>query len=98
MRFEFDRATLAEAVRRIFLRRRTPIPAEEPIGLTPSYWENPSRPAQVRAFARRAGLVLDPDRMEEVLHILRHFLLPILDDLRREQPLEGRWLPEGPWR
>jgi hypothetical protein len=52
-RFEFDRTTLAEAVRRTFAQRRTPIPVDEPIGLTPAYWENPSRPAQVRAFARR---------------------------------------------
>jgi len=51
-RFEFDRATLAEAVRRTFERRRTPIPAEDPLGLTPAYWENPSRPAQMRAFAQ----------------------------------------------
>ena len=55
-RFEFDRATLAEAIRRTFERRRTPIPREAPIGLTPLYWQNPSRPAQIRAFARRAGL------------------------------------------
>jgi hypothetical protein len=98
MRFAFDRATLTEAVRRTFLRRCTSIPAEEPIGLTPSYWENPSRPAQVRAFARRAGLALDSDKMEEVSRVLRLFLLPVLDDLRREQPPEGQWLPGGPWR
>ena len=48
-RFEFDRATLAEAVNRTFAKRRTPIPDEAPIGLTPAYWANPSRPAQVRA-------------------------------------------------
>ena len=41
-RFEFDRTTLAEAVRQTFERRHTPIPAEEPIGLTPAYWENVS--------------------------------------------------------
>jgi hypothetical protein len=98
MHFAFDRVTLTEAVRRTFVRRHTRVPAEEPIGLTPSYWENPSRPAQVRAFVRRAGLTLDSDRVEEVLRVLRQFLLPILDDLRREQPLGGRWLPGGPWR
>ena len=58
--FEFDRVTLAEAVRRTFERRRMPIPTDEPIALTRAYWENPSRPAQVRAFARRAGLAV-PD-------------------------------------
>jgi hypothetical protein len=50
--FEFDRATLTEAVRRTFARRRTPVPAESPIGLTAAYWENPSRPAQDGGSAR----------------------------------------------
>jgi hypothetical protein len=53
--FEFDRATLTETVGRTFAQRRTPIPIDEPIGLTNTYWQNPSRPAQMRAFARRAG-------------------------------------------
>jgi hypothetical protein len=55
-RFEFDRGTLVEAVRRTFARRQTPVPEAAPIGLTTEYWNNPSRPVQVRAFARRAGL------------------------------------------
>jgi hypothetical protein len=96
-RFEFDRATLAEAVRRTFERRRTPIPAEPPIVLTPAYWENPSRPAQVRAFARRAGLAVPDAPGSEFAGLLGAFLLPILDDLRRGDPPAGTWSPGGPW-
>jgi hypothetical protein len=97
-RFEFDRATLAEAVRRTFARRRTPILAEEPIGLTAAYWENLSRPAQVKAFARRAHFHVGPDAGKDLLEVLRQFLLPILQDLRRERAVEGRWPPGGPWQ
>ncbi|HXR93601.1 MAG TPA: nucleotidyl transferase AbiEii/AbiGii toxin family protein, partial [Steroidobacteraceae bacterium] len=57
--FEFDRATLVEAVRRTFPRRQTAIPNHDPVALTKAYWENPMRPAQMRAFARRAGLSPD---------------------------------------
>ena len=53
--------TLAEAVRRTFESRGTPIPAATPIALTSAYRENPSRPDQVRSFARRAGLTLPDD-------------------------------------
>ena len=96
--FEFDRATLAEAVRRTFERRRTPIPGEDPIGLTRLYWENPTRPAQVRAFARRAGLEV-PDRPgEEFTRILYAFLSPVLEDLRRGTKRDATWPPGGPWR
>ncbi len=96
-RFEFDRATLAESIRRTFARRSTPIPDDEPIGLTSIYWENPSRPAQVKAFARRAGLVIPEVPGEEIGGLLRAFLLPILDDLRRGQPRAGTWRPGESW-
>ena len=97
-RFEFDRATLAEAVRRTFVRRRTPIPPDDPIGLTPAYWENPSRPTQVRAFARRAGLAVPAAPGDQLAPLLGAFLLPIVDDLRRGAGREETWRAGGPWR
>lgn len=97
-RFEFDRATVSEAVRRTFARRHTAIPAEEPIGLTPAYWENQSRPAQVRAFARRAGLAAFGEPAEEFHDLLHAFLRPILDDLRRGEHPQGTRRPGGSWR
>jgi hypothetical protein len=96
--FDFDRATLAEAVRRTFARRSTPFPAEAPIGLTERYWENPSRPPQVRAFARRAKLAVPEDPGREFTELLAGFLLPLLEDLGQGEPGEGRWAPGGPWR
>jgi hypothetical protein len=97
-RFEFDRGTLAEAVRRTFARRRTPIPVEPPIGLTPAYWENPSRPAQVRAFALRGGLAVDGDPAPDLAPLLGAFLLPVLEDVQRDTRHEGTWPMGGPWR
>ncbi|MGH2830875.1 MAG: nucleotidyl transferase AbiEii/AbiGii toxin family protein [Candidatus Binatia bacterium] len=97
-RFAFDRATLAEAVRRTLERRRTPIPADEPIGLTPAYRENPSRPVQVRAFARRAGLAVPEAFAHEFARVLGTFLSPVLDDLRSGTIRAGTWSAGGPWR
>jgi hypothetical protein len=95
--FGFDRATLAEAVHRTFARRGTPIPAEPPIGLTPAYWANPSRPAQVRAFARRAGInVADPPGATLQV-VLDEFLLPVLADAHSGRRQPGEWPPGGPW-
>jgi len=97
--FDFDRPTLSEAIRRTFLRRRTPIPKQEPIGLTPAYWENPSRPAQVHAFVRRAGLTATIELGSgEIVRLLDLFLLPVLDDLRHGAMSEGTWLAGGPWQ
>jgi len=96
--FEFDRATLSEAVRRTFECRHTPIPAEDPIGLTPAYWDNPSRPAQVRAFARRAGLSVPTTPGDDFVGLLRAFLAPVLEDLRTGRNQARNWRSRGPWR
>ncbi len=96
-RFEFDRATLAEAVRRTFERRHTPIPEERPIALTRTYWENPSRPAQVRAFARRAGIAVPADFEDAFADLLDAFLSPVLSDVREGAGRTGLWRPGGPW-
>lgn len=96
--FEFDRAMLAEAVRRTFERRRTPIPKQQPIALTPEYWDNPSRPMQVRAFARRARIAVPEDFANECSRTLDAFLSPVLGDLRTGQAPGGSWPPGGPWR
>jgi hypothetical protein len=74
----FDRPALIEAVRRTFQRRATPIPAEPPIGLTPEFWTQPGRDAQVRAFARRARLATTPDSAGELGKRVAEFALPIL--------------------
>lgn len=96
--FEFDRATLAEAVRRTFTRRGTPIPVDDPIALTAEYWGNPSRPAQVRAFTRRSGLKVPAVLGKEFSHLLGTFLLPVVQDLRRGERRSGTWPPGGPWK
>jgi len=71
---------------------------DEPIGLTRAYWANPSRPAQVRAFARRAGLTIADSPGDEFARLLGAFLLPVLVALRRGGRREGTWHPGGPWR
>ena len=97
-RFEFDRATLVEAVRRTFERRRTPIPDEAPIALTRAYWENPSRPAQVRAFARRAGIPVPEGFADECARLLDSFLSTVLEDVRAGRSGSGTWQQGGPWQ
>lgn len=97
-RFAFDRATLAEAVRRTFERRHTPAPEQQPVALTRQYWENPSRPAQVRAFARRARIAVPDGFADECARTLDAFLSPLLADLRQDVRREGTWQSGGPWQ
>ena len=96
--FEFDRQTLAEAVRRTLRRRKTTLTESVPHGLTEAYWDSPGRSVQVRAFARRAGLEIDAEAMKQIPVVLRSFLVPILEDVHRGRQTEGTWTPPGPWR
>lgn len=96
--FQFDRATLAEAIRRTFERRRTPIPQDSPIALTAEYWANPTRPTQMRAFAKRSAIKI-PDHFDQTCsQTLQAFLIPLLDDLRSGVVTAGSWTSGGPWR
>jgi hypothetical protein len=96
--FTFERRALGEAVRRTFERRRTPIPAVTPIGLTPEYWENPARLVHLRAFARRAGIVVPDELNTNLNEVLAAFLVPILEDVAAAVARDGIWLKGGPWQ
>jgi hypothetical protein len=96
--FEFDREVLGDALRQTFTRRGTPVPSDAPIALTPAYWENPTRPAQIRAFSRRTGVEIPDDFATECPRLLGEFLAPLLADLRTPGSAPGKWLPGGPWR
>ena len=94
----FEGAVLVESIRRTFVRRGTPIPGEEPVALTSAYWEDPAREVQIRAFGRRAGIPVSPRMARDMLPVLRAFLLPILDEVRRGTSRLGEWPAGGPWR
>lgn len=96
--FEFDRETLVEAVRRTFNRRRTPVHEEVPIALTRAYLDNPSRPVQMRAFARRARIKIPEGFADDCARVLDAFLSPVLEDLRTNETRQGTWLPDGKWQ
>jgi predicted nucleotidyltransferase component of viral defense system len=96
--FRFRREVLVEAIQRTFAKRGTPYPEGDPIGLTPAYWENPARSPQVRSFVRRAGLKVEMESPTMIMNLLRLFLLPLLDDLRRGFPRAGTWVQKGSWR
>jgi Nucleotidyl transferase AbiEii toxin, Type IV TA system len=96
--FPFDAATQVEAIRRTFARRKTAVPESEPVALTDEFWTHAGRAMQVRAFARRARLDISLEDAERMLPLLRSFLLPLLDAVRRGTNFDATWLPGGPWR
>lgn len=95
--FAFDGADLAEAIRRTFNRRKTPLPQDVPVGLTEEYWKQAGRDAQLRAFVRRARMNVASQKLSGIAPMLRQFLLPPLEVLRNHEPFALHWPAGGSW-
>ena len=76
MREELDEQVLAEAVRRTFAVRSTPMPQQVPLGLSTEFGEDPDKQAQWRAFLQRNELAEVP--LPAVVSQIREGLVPVL--------------------
>jgi hypothetical protein len=76
VREELDEQVLAEAVRRTFAVRSTPLPQQVPLGLSSEFGEDPNKQAQWRAFLQRNELAEVP--LPAVVSQIREGLVPVL--------------------
>jgi hypothetical protein len=97
-RFEFSGLLLCQAIKGTFTRRRTALPTQTPLALTPEFSASHDKQAQWRAFARKAGLTLNQTAFPEVTVALNEFLMPPTLALVRGVKPTMRWRPGGPWR
>jgi len=95
-RFAFDGLSLALAIRATFDRRRTPLPGDEPLVLTPGFLGAPERQTQWSAFLRRGRLDAAPDSTR-LAEELRAFLWPVLAAAARSERFDQHWAAGGPW-
>jgi hypothetical protein len=75
-REELDELVLAEAVRRTFAVRATPLPQQMPLGLSGEFAEDQDKQGQWRAFLQRNEL--DDVPLTQVVAQLRGWLMPVL--------------------
>ncbi len=97
-RFEFDGSALAGSIRATFDTRKTALPPESPVALTPEFYDNPTKRAQWRAFVSRSRLEDNPPELGHVAAFLVSFLIPPTPALANPGGFEGFWPPGGPWR
>ena len=95
-RFEFDASRLADSIAATFERRRTEVPNELPIGLSPAFAGDAEKIAQWRAFVRRTGATAAPDLAEAIAR-LRAFLMPAMGRARTRDGSAQRWPAGGSW-
>lgn len=94
----FDGPRLARALRSTFERRRTPIPAELPVALTPEFAAGEGKRAQWEAFVKKNRVAASVDGLDGIVSVLAAFLGPPLKAAREGETFDSTWPAGGPWR
>ena len=93
--YSFNAEPLIEAVKATFRHRETQIETD-PIGLTESYWKDPARSLQWRAFIRRSRFTERQDDLKQLVEEVRQFAVPLLTAAADGKPL-SEWTAGGSW-
>jgi nucleotidyltransferase AbiEii toxin of type IV toxin-antitoxin system len=94
--FNFNGEILAEAVKKTFENRKTPLNLNSVV-FDPSFGKDKARNVQWQGFIRKAKLVNAPDSFKEVIAELKIFLVPIASSIDMGQAFTSRWTAPGPW-
>jgi len=94
--FPFDGVVLVRAIRATFERRKTPLPTELPVALTPSFADDTMKNTQWTAFARKSG-ARDAGDLPSTVAALTRFLAQPIVKAGSAELWEATWLPGGPW-
>jgi predicted nucleotidyltransferase component of viral defense system len=96
--FRFDGPLLSEAVRKTFARRETELLRDKlPVVFTEEFYRDEIKNKQWNAFCKKNRRYLGELPLEEVCLAIRAFLMPIVEALVRNEPLQKRWNASGPW-
>jgi hypothetical protein len=96
-RFSFESVVLSRAIMTTFETRRTPIPTDVPLALTPEFFEDRLKNAQWMAFLKKSRLTADAKSLSEIVAALSAFLLPISNAVAENETNTQTWSPGGPW-
>ena len=92
----FSGAVLASAIRATFARRRTVLPTDTPLALTPAFLADATKNIQWRSYLRKTGLEDDAPGLEEAGALVGELIMaPILAG---DDGFSLSWKPGGPWR
>ena len=95
--WNFEMATLRDAIRASFERRGVGIPQDVPFALTEEFLGDPQKTRQWNAFVSRLYPGSDSPSLEEVGVLLRAFLLPCILSVSAAESAAHHWTPSLHW-
>ncbi len=88
---------LKDAVKMTFIKRETVLPQTIPVAITDDFFTNKAKIKQWKGFLRKQKLLDSAPELKEIGEILRNFLLPIVEGIKKDKLLVEKWHPEKGW-
>ena len=99
--FSFEGDVLRMAIENTFTRRRTPLPVSTPFAFTSTFYNDPQKQVQWRAFVKKSKPNVQVEGLASVIGFnagdISGFLSPVFESLKVELPFENEWLPDQGW-
>ena len=95
--FSFDGSVLSETVQKTFARRETELPGDRPpLAFTAEFYQDENKKKQWGGFCDKNKRYVPQVSLEEVCLAIEGFLLPVIEALKRNEPLEKAWAAGDP--
>ena len=83
--FHFDRSNLAEALKRTFGHRKTPLPEHKPLFAEEIYDEKSDRQTLWKAFLKKGDIKHTPEKLRTVAREIEEFIIKPLDAINKKE-------------
>lgn len=97
-RFDFNGENLAEALKKTFTHRKTPLLQEGPLFAEEIYDENSDRQTLWKAFLNKGQTKHAPEELGATAKIIEKFLVKPLEAIALDKKFDGKWKAPGPWK
>lgn len=97
-RYSFEGQILSQAVEATFARRKTLLPTNAPLALTPMFANDAAKQTQWKAFLRKNALPVDGKTFPDIITALHDFLMPPTLAAASGLPFNATWTSSGAWQ
>ncbi|MTJ09921.1 MULTISPECIES: nucleotidyl transferase AbiEii/AbiGii toxin family protein [unclassified Anabaena] len=95
--FEFQGDLLCQAIGNTFKRRKTEIPAKEPLAFTQEFSNAPEKQTQWKAFLKKSNIGKPQLTFDEVVAVIKNFIMPPCIASAKNENFDKVWNVGGFW-
>ena len=96
--FKFSGSKLAEALKRTFEHRKTPLPEKSPLFAEEIYDEKSDRQTLWKAFLAKGEIQHAPEKLSVVANDIEGFLIQPIQTIIKKEKLNKVWEAPGKWK